>query len=266
MNKGGEEMSYQNLTLTKEGGIGIVTIKPRRVVNLLNIEVFLELNTIFIEIENDPDIRVVILTGSGKAFVAGVDIAEMKDNSPVSIERFIIIAREAGDRIYHLSKPVIAAINGYAFGGGNELALACDLRIASENARFGQQEINFGIIPGGGAIQRLNRLVGMTRAKEIVYTGDVIDANMALEMGFINKVVAPDQLMDEARALAQKLLSKSSVALAYAKKAFNTGADMSLSAAMDLDESYFARCFASEDQKEGMQAFLEHRKPEFKNR
>jgi enoyl-CoA hydratase len=263
--RGGSELNYQDLILTKEDGIGIVTIKPHKVLNLLNIEVFIELDNIFAEIENDPDIRVVILTGSGKVFVAGVDIAEMKEHNPVSIERFIKIARDAGDRVYHLSKPVIAAINGYAFGGGNELALTCDLRIASENAKFGQQEINFGIIPGGGAIQRLNRLVGMTKAKEIVYTGDVIDAKTALEIGFINKVVPPDKLMDEAKTLARKLLSKSSIALSYAKKAFNTGADMSLSAAMDLDECYFARCFASEDQKEGMQAFLEHRNAQFKN-
>lgn len=266
MDRGGNRMNLQDLSLIEEGGIGIVTIKPHKAVNLLNCDVFIELNNLFIDMENNPDIRVVILTGSGKAFIAGVDISEMKDNDPVTIERFIKIAREAGDRIYHLSKPVIAAINGYAFGGGNELALACDLRIASENARFGQQEINFGIIPGGGAIQRLNRLVGMTRAKEIVYTGGVIDAKTALEIGLINKIVPADKLMDEARAMAQILLSKSSIALAYAKKAFNTGADLSLSAAMDLDESYFARCFASEDQKEGMQAFLEHRKAQFKNR
>ncbi len=259
-------MNYQDLILTKADGIGIVTFRPHKSVSLLNIEAFIELNNMFTNIENDPEIRVVILTGSGNAFVAGVDITEMKDNNPVTIERFIKIAREAGDRIYHLSKPVIAAINGYAFGGGNELALACDLRIASENARFGQQEINFGIIPGGGAIQRLTRLVGMTKAKEIVYTGDVIDAKTALEIGFINQVVPPDKLMDEARKIAQKLVSKSSIALSYAKKAFNTGSDMSLSAAMDIDEGYFARCFALEDQKEGMQAFIERRKPEFKGR
>jgi len=259
-------VNYRDLLLVKEDGIGIVTIRSHKSVNLLDIDLFIELNKVFTEIENDPDIRVVILTGSGKAFVAGVDISEMKDNNPVTIEKFIKIAREAGDRIYHLSKPVIAAINGYAFGGGNELALACDLRIASEDARFGQQEINFGIIPGGGAIQRLTRLVGMTKAKEIVYTGDVIDAKTALDIGFINKVVPPDELMDEARALAKKLLSKSSVALSYAKKAFNSGAETSLSAAMDLDECYFARCFALVDQKEGMQAFIDHRKAEFKNR
>ena len=259
-------MNYQDLILTKEDGIGIVTIKPRKAVNLLNVELFIEIENMFKDIEYDPDIRVVILTGSGKSFVAGVDISEMKDNNPVSVGRFVKIARDAGDRVYHLSKPVIAAINGYAFGGGDELALACDLRIASENAQFGHPEINLGIIPGGGAIQRLNRLVGMTKAKELIYTGDIIDAKTALEIGFINKVVPQDKLMDEARILARKLLGKSSVALSYVKKAFNTGADMNLSAAMDLDECYFARCFASEDQKEGMRAFMEHRRAEFKNK
>ncbi len=259
-------MSYTNLILTREAGIGIVTINRPKAMNALNMEVFAELYAMFTEIENDPEIRVVILTGAGKAFVAGADILEMKDKTSVNVEDFVKIARKAGDAIYHLSKPVIAAINGYAFGGGEELSLACDLRIASENAQFGQQEINLGIIPGGGAIQRMTRLVGMTKAKEIVYTGDVFDARTALEIGFINKVVPDDKLMDEARALARKLLGKSSVALAYAKKAFNTGADMSLQAGMDLDESYFARCFATDDQKEGMQAFVEKRKPEFHNR
>jgi enoyl-CoA hydratase len=259
-------MTYANLLLTREDGIGTVTINRPEVMNALNIAVFQELYRMFTEIEKDPEIRVVILTGAGKAFVAGVDIREMKDSDSSSIRKFIKIARRAGDAVYNLSKPVIAAVNGYAFGGGNELALACDLIIASENAQFGQQEINLGIVPGGGAIQRLTRLVGMTKAKEIVYTGDVIDARTALEIGFINKVVPPEKLMDEARALARKLLVKSAVALSYAKKAFQTGADMTLAAGLDLDESYFARCFDTEDQKEGMQAFVERRKPRFKNR
>jgi enoyl-CoA hydratase len=259
-------MDYQYLTLTREDGIGIVTINRPKALNVLNIGVFRELYSLFSEIDHDPGIRVVILTGAGKAFVAGVDILEMKDRTSVDIEEFIKVARRAGDAIYSLPKPVIAAINGYAFGGGHELTLVCDLRIASENAQFGQQEINLGIIPGGGAIQRLTRLVGMTKAKEIVYTGDVFDAPTALAIGILNKVVPAENLMDEARSVARKLLGKSSVALAYAKKAFNTGADMSLAAGMDLDESYFARCFATEDQKEGMQAFVEKRKPVFKDR
>jgi enoyl-CoA hydratase len=258
---------YNNLLLSKEDGIGIITINRPQVLNALNIELYSELNKMFTEIEHDPEIRVVIITGAGdRAFAAGVDITEMKDKNSVDIGRFITIARWAGDRIYNLDKPVIAAINGYAFGGGNELALACDLRIASENAQFGQQEINVGVVPGGGAIPRLTQLVGMARAKEIVFTGDVIDARSALQMGIINKVVSPDKLMEEAKTLAKKLLSKSSVMLSYAKKAFNTGVDLNLTAALDLDESYFARCFATEDQKEGMKAFTEKRKPEFKHK
>ncbi|MEE8419277.1 MAG: enoyl-CoA hydratase-related protein [Dehalococcoidales bacterium] len=260
-------MAYKNLLLAKEDGIGIVTINRPKQLNTLNAEVFGELYELFGEIENDSEIRVVILTGAGdRAFAAGVDILEMRDKDSLSIKEFIIIARRSGDRIYNLNKPVIAAINGFAFGGGNELALACDLRIASENARFGQQEINLGLIPGGGAIPRLTQLVGLARAKEIVYTGDVIDAETALRIGLVNKVVPPEKLMEEARALAGKLLGKSSLILSYAKKAFNTGLDMSLADAMDLDESYFADCFATEDQKEGMAAFIEKRKPEFKDR
>jgi enoyl-CoA hydratase len=259
-------LEYSSLLVTKESGIGIVTINRPKVLNAMNIDVYRELYQMFMEIENDPDIRVVILTGAGKAFVAGVDILGMKDNNPVSIQEFIRVARQAGDAIYNLSKPVIAAINGYAFGGGNELALACDLRIASENAQFGQQEITLGIVPGGGAMQKLPRLVGLAKAKEIVFTGEPFDARTALEIGMINKVVPAEKLMEEAKALAQKLLSRSSVALAYAKKSMNSGMDMSLSSAMDMDECFFARCFASEDQKEGMQAFTEKRKPQFKNR
>jgi enoyl-CoA hydratase len=260
-------LSYKYLLYVKDDGIGVVTINRPQVLNALNIEVYSELNEMFIEIEQDPEVRVVIITGAGeKAFVAGVDILEMKDKNSVDIEQFITIARWAGDRIYNLSKPVIAAVNGYAFGGGNELALACDLRIASENARFGQQEINVGVVPGGGSIPRLTQLVGMAKAKEIVFTGDVYDAQTALQMGIINKVVPLDKLMEEAKTLASKLLSKSSVTLSYIKKAFNTGIDLNLAAALDLDECYFARCFATEDQKEGMKAFFEKRKPEFKNK
>ena len=260
-------MEYKNLLLAKEDGIGIVTINRPQVLNALNTEVYSEINEMFTEIEHDPEIRVVIITGAGdRAFAAGVDILEMKDKNSVDINRFITIARWAGDRVYNLSKPVIAAINGYAFGGGHELALACDLRIASENAQFGQQEINVGVVPGGGAIPRLTQLVGMAKAKEIVYTGDVINAHSALQMGLINKVVPPERLMEEARAMARKLLIKSSVTLSYVKKAFNTGVDIDLAAALDLDECYFARCFATKDQKEGMKAFTEKRKPEFKNK
>jgi enoyl-CoA hydratase len=260
-------LEYKNLLLAKENGIGIVTVNRPGVLNALNTETYRELYEMFEEIENDPEIRVVILTGAGeKAFAAGVDIRDMKEKDSVTINEFLVTARKAGDKIYNLSKLVIAAINGFAFGGGNELALDCDLRIASETAQFGQQEINVGVIPGGGAIPRLTQLVGLTRAKEIVYTGKAIDARTALQMGLVNKVVPPEDLIEEAKALARALLAKSSLILSYAKQVFNTGLDMDLAAALDLDECYFARCFATEDQKEGMKAFIEKRKPEFKNR
>jgi enoyl-CoA hydratase len=260
-------VSYQYLLYDKEDSIGIVTVNRPEVLNALNTKAFTEFYKLFQEIEDDPDIRVVILTGSGeRAFIGGVDIRDMKDKNSVEIESFVATARKANDRVYTLSKPVIAAINGFALGGGFEMAMCCDLLIASENARIGQPEISLGIVPGGGAMQRFVRLVGIHKAKELIYTGDIIDARTALSMGIINKVVPLESLMPEAKALAQKLLSKGSVALAFAKKAINSGTNMSLTAGMDMDETFFARCFATEDQKEGMNAFVEKRNPVYRNR
>jgi len=260
-------LKYKFLLYSKEEGIGIVTINRPESLNALNGEVFTELYKLFQEIEDDQDVRVVILTGSGeKAFIAGADIAEMQAQSSVEIRSFIDKGRRASDRIYTLSKPVIAAINGFALGGGCELAMCCDLRVASENAKFGQPEINLGTIPGGGGTQRLSRLIGMTRAKELIYTGNAIDANTAFTMGLVNKVVPPENLMAEAKELARKLLSKSSIALALAKKAITSGANMNLPSGLDLEAECFALVFATEDQKEGMSAFLQKRKPEFKGK
>lgn len=260
-------MEYRFLSYGKEEGIGIVTINRPESLNALNGDVYTELYELFQQIENDPEVRVVIITGSGeKAFVAGSDIAEMQPQNSIEIRGFVDKARKASDRIYTLSKPVIAAINGFALGGGCELAMCCDLRVASENAKFGQPEINLGIIPGAGGTQRLTRLVGMTRAKELIYTGSVIDANVAFTMGLVNKVVPPNNLMDEAKVLARKMLGKSSVALSLAKEAINGGSGASLSSGLDLEGQCFALCFATEDQKEGMAAFMEKRKPEFKGK
>jgi enoyl-CoA hydratase len=260
-------VTYSNLLYEKAGGIGTVTINRPESLNALNSTVFSELYELFQEIEHDSDVRVAIITGSGqKSFVAGSDITEMAPLDSVEINIFIAKVRKASDRIYNLSKPVIAAVNGYALGGGCELAMCADLRICSDKARFGQPEINLAVIPGGGGTQRLIRLIGMTRAKELLYTGDMIDAQTALNMGLVNKVVPLDNLMNEAKAMAQKLMTKSGRILSLIKTAVNSGANMSLPDALDLEAQCFALCFATEDQKEGMKAFIEKRKAVFKNK
>ena len=260
-------MTYNTLLYEKGDGIGIVTINRPASLNALNGEVYDELYELFQEIEGDAEVRVIILTGSGeKAFVAGSDIVEMQPQNSIEINSFVEKARRASDRIYTLSKPVIAAINGYALGGGCELSMCCDLRIASEKARLGQPEINLAVIPGAGGTQRLTRLIGMARAKELLYTGDMIDANTALNMGLVNKVVPADSVMAEAKEMAKRLLTKSSAILSLMKKAATSGAGMSLSDGLDLEARCFALCFATEDQKEGMKAFMEKRDAEFKNR
>jgi enoyl-CoA hydratase len=260
-------VTYQTLLYEKKDGIATVTINRPDSLNALNGQVYSELYELFGEIEKDDEVRVVILTGSGeKAFVAGSDITEMAPQSSMEIAGFVELARRASDRVYYLSKPVIAAINGYALGGGCELTMCCDFRIATEKARFGQPEINVGVIPGAGGTQRMSRLIGMTRAKELIYTGDMIDAATALNYGLVNTVVPAENLMTEARALATKLLTKSGRILSLAKAAMTGGAGMSLPDALTYEAQCFALCFATEDQKEGMKAFIEKRKAEFKNR
>ena len=260
-------MAYNTLLYEKENGLGIITLNRPKDLNALNGELLGELGSLLDEIAADESARVVIITGSGdRAFVAGSDVKEMQPKTSVTIREFVLANRLALEKIERLPKPVIAAINGYALGGGCELALACDLRIAAETARFGQPEINLGIIPGAGGTQRLTRLIGMAKAKELIFTGDMIDAGTALSLGLVNKVVPQASLMAEAKTLGAKLAAKSGTALALAKAAVNSAWQTTLATGLDMEMQNFSLTFATEDQKEGMSAFIEKRKPQFKGK
>jgi enoyl-CoA hydratase len=257
-------MAYETIALERDDTIGILRFNRPNVLNALNNIVFLELNSILDEIEKEVIPKVVILTGAGeKAFVAGTDIVEMENLSSFEARAFATVARTAIDKVANLNRPVIAAINGFALGGGCELAMACDIRIASEKAKLGQPEINLGILPGSGGTQRLARLVGPSIAKRLIFTGEIIDAQTALSLGLIDRVVPHDQLMDEVKKIAFTIASKSKIALALSKSAINRGLEMDLQTALNYEIECFAQCFASEDQKEGMRAFLEKRKAKF---
>jgi enoyl-CoA hydratase len=260
-------VTYKTIVYEKANNVAKVTLNRPEALNALNSTVYNELYDVFEAIEQDDEVRAVIITGSGeKAFAAGTDVAEMANMNTLEIQKFMAIIRKASDRIYSVTKPTIAAISGYALGGGNELAMCCDLRIASEKARFGQPEINLGLIPGASGTQRLPRLIGVAKAKEMIFLGDMIDAATALNLGLVNKVVPPDKLMEEAMTWATKLASKSSPVLAMAKMAINTGLDTDLASGLTIETKCDALCFATEDQKEGMKAFLEKRKVVFKNK
>jgi enoyl-CoA hydratase len=259
-------MSYANLIVEK-GRIATVTINRPKVLNALNKDTLAEIKAAFDDLAADPEVKVIILTGSGeKAFVAGADISFMQPMNALEAYEFGAFAQDAFMSIEGNPKPVIAAINGYALGGGNEIAMACDLRIAADTAKFGQPEINLGIIPGFAGTQRLSRLVGKTKAKELIYTGDMIDAEEAYRIGLVNKVVPLADLMAEARKMAEKIASKGAIALKVAKSAIDTGLETDFRTGQQIEAQLFGVCFATEDQKEGMSAFLEKRKAEFKDR
>jgi len=255
---------YKAIVLEREEFIAILRFNRPNVLNTLNRQVFLEIISIFDEIQKEVVPKVVILTGSGdRAFIAGTDITEMENLSSFDAREFASLARRAIDSIENLDRPVIAAINGFALGGGCEVAIACDIRIASEKAKLGQPEINLGIIPGSGGTQRLPRLIGSSRAKRLIFTGELVDAKTALEIGLVDKVVPHDQLIDEAKRMALSIASKPKVALALAKSAINRGLGLDLRTGLDYEIECFAQCFATSDQKEGMRAFLERRKALF---
>jgi len=260
-------MEYQNIIYSVEEGVATITFNRPKALNAMNAQTMTELQNAATACKNDPEVKVVIITGSGsKAFVAGADISEMQDKTPVDALSFMELGHETLRLIETMPKPVIAAINGFALGGGTEISLACDVRFAAENAAFGQPEILLGIIPGWGGTQRLPRIIGMGRAKELILGGGQIDAKRAYEIGLVNKVFPQDQLMAEVRKFAAKLASLPGFALKMAKHSINFGYDLALDNATRLEAECVSQCFSTKDQKEGMNAFLEKRKPTFSGR
>lgn len=259
-------MSFENVLIETRGRVAILTINRPDKLNALNIPTRNEILAALDQLEKDEAVRVVVITGAGeKAFIAGADINEFAGMTAVA-QRAVMKGRRAFDAVEDFPKPVIAMINGFALGGGCELALACDIRIASSNARLGQPEIKLGIIPGGGGTQRLTRLIGEGKAMELILTGDLITAEEAERLGLVNTVVAPEELEAKTLALANRIAEMSPVALAMAKMAVKSAARLDLRAGMDAEVDLFALCFSSEDKEEGVRAFIEKRKPEFKGR
>jgi enoyl-CoA hydratase/carnithine racemase len=260
-------MSFDNLLIAREGRVALLTIQRPERLNALDARTLDELREAFLTLKQDDEIRCVILTGAGdKAFVAGADINELAQDTPESARRRGLKGQQVFDLIEQLGKPVIAAVNGFALGGGCELAMACTFRLAADAARFGQPEINLGIIPGFAGTQRLVRLVGKTKAMEMILTGAPVTAQEALVIGLVNGVVAAADLLKAARALAAELSAKAPIALAYAMEAINRGAEMTLADGCQLEAALFGMVTATEDMREGTRAFLEKRKPEFKGR
>ncbi len=257
---------FETLKYEVKDGIAYVTVSRPKALNALSKEVLDELRTAFGQVESDPNVQVAILTGDGKAFVAGADIAQMAGLTAIEGHEMMIQGAQVMNYIESIDKPVIAAVNGFALGGGCELAMACDIRIASEKAQFGQPEVNLGIIPGFGGTQRLPRLVGKGMGKYLIMTGDYIKADEALRIGLVEKVVAPEELMPTCEALAKKIMSKAPIAIKAAKIAINNGIMLDVPTGVALESEATCAPFASEDRVEGMTAFLEKREAKFNNK
>lgn len=257
-------MEFGNLLVERKDGIGWITFNRPEVLNALDVQSRRELAECLGEMERDPSVAVVALTGGGdKAFCAGADLKMFVDFSPKKARDYVRLAKAVTRKIETLKKPVIAAVNGVALGTGCEIALACDLVVASRNARFGQTELNVGLIPGAGGTQRLPRIVGLKRAKELIFTGRLLDADEALELGLVNRVVESDDLRKAVNQLAEKLREKSPVILQYAKRCINRSIETDLQAGLKYESKLFSQCFGTEDQREGVTAFLEKRQPHF---
>lgn len=258
-------MSWNNITVEIEGSTALVTVSRPKVLNALNHETLRELDAAMAELEKNNAVLAIILTGAGeKAFVAGADISFMQSLEPLQAREFARVGQAMFSRIENLAKPLIAAVNGFALGGGCELAMACDIRVASENAKFGQPEVTLGIMAGFGGTQRLPRLVNPGLAKEILFTGDMYDAQAALKMGLVSHVVPSADLIGFCKAMAGRIAARGPLAVRLTKEAVNQGLAMDLEKAFALEADLFGLCFTTVDRKEGLSAFLEKRKASFK--
>jgi len=260
-------MAFENLLLEQSGAVAIITVNRPKVLNALNAPTLDELRRAVLDMKRDDGVRVVVLTGAGeKSFIAGADINELAVQTPITGREHALLGQHVFDLFENLGKPVIAAINGYALGGGCELAMACTLRIAADTAKIGQPEINLGIIPGYAGTQRLARLVGKGKAMELILTGAQITAAEAERIGLVNRVVPAASLMSEVRLLAASLANNAPIAMRYIINAINKGLEMPFAEACVFEATLFGLVAATEDMKEGTRAFLEKRKAEFKGR
>src|SRR5437660_5333860 len=260
-------MPYENIQFETRNKIAYITLNRPKVLNALNMQTMEELRQSFTQVKDDKDVRVVILAGAGeKSFVAGADINELQRNNPVEAKEYTHRGQAVLDLIENLGKPVIACINGFALGGGCEMAMACTMRLASENAKLGQPEVRLGIIPGYGGTQRLPRLVGKGVAMQMVLAGEMITAQEALRIGLVNEVTAPADLIPRAEAIAAKIIANAPLAVQYAMEAVNKGLDMTLAEGLYLEAVLFGVCCATEDKSEGTTAFLEKRAAQFKGK
>src|SRR4030042_447209 len=254
-------MDFKNLIIEKNGPIGIVKINRPNVLNAVNIETILEIEQAMQAFNNDKGILIIIITGEGKSFISGSDISRLVEMDQEQARQYSLIGHRVLNFIDNMEKIVIAAVNGFALGSGCELAMACDIRIASEKAKFGQPEVKLGLIPGHAGTQRLARIVGASKAKELIFTGDVIDAQEALRIGLVNKVAPPDTLMNEAKNFARKILENGPNAVRTAKSVINRGINVDFNTAISYEVEDFSALFDAGESKEGMKAFLEKRRP-----
>jgi len=260
-------MEYKYIIYEKSEGVATITLNRPEALNAFSKDVVSEILHVLEDVKNDENVRVVILTGAGeKAFSAGADIKSMAGMNALKARELSLMGETLCVALENLEKPVVAALNGYALGGGLEVAMSCDLRIASENARVGQTEVNIGLIPGWGGTQRLTRLVGMTKAKELIFTGKMIDAKTAEQIGILNMVVPADKFRETVRQFALELAAKAPIAVKVAKALINKGSDIGLNSALALEREGFGVVASTEDLKEGVAAFSEKRKPSFKGK